>query len=200
MTQLVCVAIPPKQSPQAPGSQFGAQTANHANSTSPSSATLSNTAAGYSTLGGRWQFAAVAGAATDYALFAYQVPTNYRLWIDGITIHTVNTGAAVATTAHILDWSLGINSTAVSLATTDSGSTYGPRRVPLGIQSLIVGAAIGAAAEPIRVKFPTALAVEPSRYAHLILQMPVATATAMQVIRGDALVHGWFEPTGENYF
>lgn len=37
------------------------QTANHANSASPSSATLSNTAAGYTTLGGRFQFAAVAG-------------------------------------------------------------------------------------------------------------------------------------------
>ena len=44
------------------------QTANHANSTSPTSATLSNTAAGYTTLGGRYQFAAPAGAATDFGI------------------------------------------------------------------------------------------------------------------------------------
>jgi len=48
--------------------------ANYANSAAPASATLSNTAAGYTTLGGQFQFAAVAGAETDYALFAYTVP------------------------------------------------------------------------------------------------------------------------------
>lgn len=195
--QLVRAGLTPKQWASNPAAQFGAQTANHANSTSPSSASLSNTAAGYTTLGGRWQFAAVAGAADDYALFAYAIPATHRFWCSGIAISSVNTGAAVATTAHILDWSLGINSTAVSLATTDSGSTYGPRRIPLGIQSFLSGAAIGALAEPIRHTFPEPLAVEASRYVHIILQMPVATATGSQVIRGDATVYGWFERVGE---
>lgn len=170
-----------------------AQLANHANSTSPSSATLSNTAAGYATLGGRYQFAAVSGAATDYALFAYQVPsTAPRLFITGIAISTINTGAAVATSAHIFDWSLGLNSTAVSLATTDAGSTFGPRRVPLGMQGLLSGAAIGAAAADLVREFRTPLVVEPGRYVHVILQMPVATATASQVIRGDVMFNGHF--------
>lgn len=56
----------------------GAQLENHTNSTAPTSATLSNTAAGYTTLGGRFQFAAVAGAATDYALFGFQVPAGSK--------------------------------------------------------------------------------------------------------------------------
>ena len=166
----------------------GDQTANHANSTSPSSATLSNTAAGYATLGGRWQFAAVASAATDFALFAYLIPAGYRLFITGVTIHTVNTGAAVATTAHIFDWSLGLKSTAVSLATAAL------RRITLGIQALLSGAAIGAVAEPLVRTFDPPLVAEPGEYVHLILQMPLATNTGSQVIRGDAQIHGYFEP------
>ncbi len=168
-----------------------AQLANHANSTSPSSATLSNTAAGYSTLGGRYQFAAVAGAATDYALFAWQVPTTMTLFITGVSISLVNTGAAVATSAHILDWALGINSTAVSLATTDSGSTYGPRRLPLGTQALLTSAAIGATAPDLVRTFNTPIVVKPGRFIHTILQMPVATATASQVLRGDVMFNGF---------
>jgi hypothetical protein len=77
------------------------QTANHANSTSPASATLSNTAAGYTTLGGRYQFAALAGAATDYALFGFQVPAGIDLVIYGVRITAMNTVATVATTATV---------------------------------------------------------------------------------------------------
>lgn len=171
----------------------GTQTANHANSTSPSSASLSNTAAGYTTLGGRWQFAAVGGAATDYALFAFQVPATHRMRIRGVAISTVNTGAAVATTATILDWSLGVNSTAVSLATTDSDPVYAPRRIPLGVQGFILGAGIGAVANDLWRIFEYSPVVQPSRYAHIILQMPVGTATASQVIRGDVFVDACFE-------
>lgn len=169
------------------------QLANHANSTSPTSATLSNTAAGYAKLGGRYQFAAVAGAATDFALFAYQVPSTGRLFITGVRIDAMVTGAANATTATILDWGLGLNSTAVSLATTDSGSTYGPRRVPLGTMACLASAAIGSLfTDPINVTFPTPLVIEPSRYIHVILQIPVGTATSSEVIRGDVAFNGYF--------
>jgi hypothetical protein len=169
------------------------QLANHANSTSPSSATLSNTAAGYTKLGGRYQFAAVAGAATDFALFAYAVPSTRTLYITGVHITAMVTGAANATTATILDWGLGVNSTAVSLATTDSGSTYGPRRIPLGIQACLAAAAIGTNFTPeINVSFKTPIAILPSRYLHVILQIPVGTATASEVIRGDVMFNGYF--------
>jgi hypothetical protein len=195
--QLVSVAFKPKIAAQAPGSQFGAATANHANSAAPDAATLSNTAAGYTTLGGKFAFAAVAGAATDYALFAYAVPSTHRLVLNGVSISTVNTGAAVTTSAHIFDWALGINSTAVSLATTDSGSTYGPRRIPLGLQALLVSAGIGAIADDLVRKFDTPLIIEPSRYVHVILTMPVASATGSQVIRGAVTFDGYFERVGE---
>lgn len=170
------------------------QTSNHANSTSPSSATLSNTAAGYTTLGGRYQFAAVGGAATDYALFAFQVPTPFQMYITGVRISCVNTGAAVGTSATILDWSLGINSSAVSLATSDSPPTsWAPRRMPLGTQGFLVSDAIGKTATDINVTLNSPVAVDAGRYIHIILQMPVGTATGSQVIRGDVMINGFFE-------
>lgn len=181
---------------QAPLTPF-AQLANHANSTSPTSATLSNTAAGYTTLGGRWQFAAPAGAATDFALFGYTMPAGYQAYITGIAISSCNTGAAVATTATVLDWSMAIDSTAVSLATTDSFGppfvSMAPRRVPLGMQGFIVGDAIGKCANDIVRTFNPPLVAEPGRFVHVIVQVPVGTATASQVIRGDVTITGYFE-------
>lgn len=169
------------------------QNANHANSTSPVSATLSNTAAGYATLGGRWQLAAVAGAATDYALFAFQVPPGYQLYINAVSINSIITGAAIAITATILDWSIGINSSAVSLATVDGAGTYAPRRIPLGTQGFQVLGGIGQNATDIARIFPTPLVVDGGRYVHIILQIPVGTATALQIIRGDVQINGYFE-------
>lgn len=187
---------------QSPLSAF-AQTANHANSTSPTSATLSNTAAGYTTLGGRFQFAAVVGAATDFALFGFQVPAGYKACITGIRIDTVLTGAAIATTATILDWSLAVNSTAVSLATVDSvpGAgpvTVAPRRIPLGVQGYALVAPngprqIGESAEQITVRFDPPLTAEPGRFIHVIVQVPVGTATASQIFRGDVMLTGYFK-------
>lgn len=170
------------------------QSANHANSTDPVSATLSNTAAGYTTLGGRFQFAAVAGAVTDFALFAYQVPAGYQLYITGIAISTINTGAAAAVTATILDWSISVNASAVSLATAESPpATYAPRRIPLGVQGFVATAAIGAMPPDLIRAFDPPLVGDSGRFVHVILEIPVGTATALEVIRGDVVITGYFE-------
>ena len=165
----------------------GGQLAQWTNSAEPASATLSNTAAGYTTLGGKFQFAAVAGAATDYALFGFQVPTPLNMMITGIEIDTWNTGAAVATTPTLLTWALAAGSTAVSLAT----STVSRRG--LGAQSLPVGAVPGAKAERISEEFRTPIPCGAGRYVHVILRMPVASATASQVIAGMVNIDGYFE-------
>lgn len=180
----------------------GAQTTNHANSTSPTSATLSNTAAGYATLGGRYQFAAPPAAATDFALFGIQTPTSFRLIVTGITISACLEGAAIATTATRLDWAVGVGSTAVSLATTDAtgaSPTSAPRRIPLGSQGFPLvaprgPAQIGDCADRITVSFLGGpLVVESGRFFHVILQVPVGTATASQIIRGVVQVTGRYE-------
>lgn len=173
--------------------------ANYANSAAPASATLSNTAAGYTTLGGQFQFAAVGGAETDYALFAFQVPaqsaTNQgrTLLVRGVWIDTTNTGAAVAGTETILQWSVGYDSSAVSLATADAAAAKARRVVPLGIQSFAIGAAIGAQAIRISQAFAQPLPVYAGNYFHVILKMPRGTATASQVIRGIVGVDATWE-------
>jgi hypothetical protein len=175
--------------------------ANIVNSTAPVSAALSNTAAGYATLGGNFQFAAVAGAETDYALFAYQVPqpfantTTKNFMLTGIDISAFNMGAAVAVTPTLLNWYLGIGSTAVSLATADSTNARAPRKRWLGNQAFPVGAGIGATADrDIRVEVAdTPLPVEPGTFVHIILRMPVGTATAAQIIRGSVNIKGYWE-------
>jgi hypothetical protein len=178
---------------QSPTGTAVAQTANYVNSTVPASATLSNTAAGYTTLGGQFQFAAVAGAETDYALFAYQVPTGTTLVVRGLWIDTVNTGAAVATTATLLQWALGVGSSAVSLATVDGAATKSPAKLGLGMQTFPIGAAIGAQALPVDKNFDSSIVINSGEFLHIILKMPVGTATASQIIRGVIGINAYFE-------
>lgn len=179
---------------QSPITPF-AQSANKVNSTAPTSATLSNTAAGYATFGGEFAFAAPAGAVTDYALFAFQVPTGYQLFLNSIAISIINTGAIGGLTGSVLRWALGLNSSAVSLATTDStgSGVWAPRRIPIGIQSLPISAAIGFMPTDISRRFDAPLIVDSQRYLHLILTIPVGLATVSQVIQGTWLASGVFE-------
>lgn len=178
---------------QSPVTAF-AQTANWTNSTNPTSATLSNTAAGYTTLGGLFQFAAPGGASTDFALFGYQIPTGFQLHVTRCSITSINTGAAVATTATIMRWGIGINASAVSLATADSPPTsWAPRRIGIGQQSWVVGDPIGKQATDIDRAFDTAPIVDSGRFLHIICAVPTGTATASQVISGTVQVEGYFE-------
>jgi hypothetical protein len=164
----------------------GVQNENHTNSSAPSSATLSNTAGGYTTLGGRFQFPATAGAVTDYALFAFTVPVGSRFLCEGIHIELYNTVVAVATTPTIFEWSMGFNSSAVSLATANI------IRRQVGSQYLPVGAVVGQQANSIDVNFVTPEVVESGRFVHVILNMPVGTATATEIFRGVCQVKGRF--------
>lgn len=178
---------------QSPTGTAVGQTANYANSTAPVSATLSNTAAGYTTLGGQFQFAAVAGAETDYALFSYAVPVGNTLLVRGIWVDSVNTGAAVATTPTLLQWAVGIGASAVSLATADAATTKSPAKVGLGFQTFAVGADIGTKATIIEKNFDVPLAINGGEQFQIILRMPIGTATASQVIRGLCGVNAYFE-------
>ena len=174
-------------------------TANNVNSTVPATATLSNTAAGYATLGGRFLFAAPAGAETDYALFAYLNPvpttgiTGRNLVIRGVWIETFNAVVAVATTPTVLEWSLGLGSTAVSLATVDAAATRAPRRLSLGSQSFLVGALAGANSERCDVNMDAPVVVEPGTYVHIILRVPYGTATATELFRGCVGFNAYWE-------
>lgn len=163
-----------------------AQNGTYANSAAPSNATLSNTAAGYTTLGGLYSFAAVAGAATDYALFGFTVPSPYTFMCTGCYATCWNTGAAVATTPSLLVWALGHNATTINLSTgARIVTTFGTHQLP-------VGAAIGANAADIHVSFETPIPTFPGKLFIVILRMPAGTATASQVIQGSVQPRGFF--------
>jgi hypothetical protein len=120
--------------------QTGVSIVTHTNSTEPANATLSNVAAGYTTLGGKFRFAAVAGAATDYCLFGIQIPAPAEYVLTGLDIGLENLGAVSATTATLLEWFVAYGGATVSLA----DATH--RRIPIpDSQSIPVGAVIGAA-------------------------------------------------------
>ena len=78
-------------------------------------------------------------------------------------------------------------------------STDGRLRVGLDniywadIQSMPVGTPIGGALTPIDVNLDAPLYVAAGTFAHVILRIPVATATASQIIRGLVMINGYFE-------
>ena len=165
-----------------------AQSQQFANSAAPTSATLSNTAAGYTTLGGIWQFANVVGTATDYCLFGFTIPTPYTFRCTGVHISAWNTGAAnAATPATMLMWGLGLNGASANL------STGGHIRRLLGQTTIPISAAIGAAANDIDVPFPEGLSCYPGTNLAIILRVVGGAATASQVIQGMVDVRGTFE-------
>lgn len=168
--------------------------ASYANSTNPTAAVPSNTALTANLpngLGGQGAVTAQAASATDGIWGSYQVPAGTvnvqgrRLVIRGVRIDAVNNGAAVATTATTLQFSLAFGHTAVSLATTETATTKAPRRIPLGFMTWPVGAAIGQGpqAGPVVVDLGDAPAfVNPGEFVQLVGKFLVGTATASQVI------------------
>lgn len=168
--------------------------ATYPNSTNPTAAAPSNTALTANLpggLGGQGVVTAAVAAATDGIWGSYQVPAGTanvqgrRLVLRGVKIDLVNTGAAVATTATTLQFSLAFGHTAVSLATTEAATTKAPRRVTLGYATWPVGAAIGAGPQsgPIVVDFGDApIFVNPGEFVALVGKFLVGTATASQTI------------------
>jgi hypothetical protein len=188
-----------RNSYQSPATTFG-QTAQWANSAAPATATLSNTAASYTTLGGLAVIPATVGAATDYALFAYQIPTGFEFHMTGILImNPILQGAAMGTTATYYYWGLGLNSSAASLATADAlgppPTAWGPRRVALGAHWMAASAAIGTvmSGSPISMLFMTPIVVDSTRFIHVILRIVSGVATASAVLHTQIGIFGYFE-------
>ena len=178
--------------------------ATYVNSTNPTAAAPSNTALTANLpggLGGQGAVTAAAAAATDGIWASYQVPAGTvnvqgrRLILRGVTIDLVNLGAAVATTATTLQFSLAFGHTAVSLATAEAATTKAPRRVALGVATWPVGAAIGAQPQcgPIKVDFGDApIFVNPGEFVQVVGKFLAGTATASQVINFTwTPIYGW---------
>lgn len=168
---------------------------NAAGATTVTGASLSQTVALATGLGGQVGITA-AGPGADGLVTNFQVPvggvsqTPRRLVITGIRISATNIGAAVATTPTTLSWSLAYGATGgtiPSLAQAETGSFVTAtakawRRVPLGMQSWIIGAAIGQREVDIDVKFNSPIVVNPGEWVGACTKIIQGTATASQVI------------------
>ena len=174
------------------------------NSTNPTAAAPSNTALTANLpggLGGQGAVIAAAAAATDGIWSSYQVPpvsvnsSNRRLVIRGMQLDLINLGAAVATTATSIQFSLAYGHTAVSLATTDTAASKAPRRLALGFATWPVGAAIGDQPRAGKITLDLGDApvfVNPGEFVALVGKFLVGTATASQVINFTwTPIYGW---------
>lgn len=174
------------------------------NSTNPTAAAPSNTALTANLpggLGGQGAVIAAVAAATDGIWSSYQVPPvsvnsgSRRLVIRGVQLDLVNLGAAVATTATTIQFSLAYGHTAVSLATTDGAASKAPRRLPIGFATWPVGAAIGAQPQAGKITLDLGDApvfVNPGEFVALVGKFLVGTATASQVINFTwTPIYGW---------
>jgi hypothetical protein len=168
--------------------------ASYANSANPTAAAPSNTAVTTNLpvgLGGQGAVIAAVAAATDGIWASYQVPAGTvlvqgrRLALRGVSIDAVNTGAAVATTATTIQFSLAYGHTAVSLATAEAATAKAPRRLALGYMTWPVAAAIGQAPQGGRLFVDLGDApifVNPGEFVQIVGKFLVGTATASQTI------------------
>ncbi len=115
-------------------------------------AATNTTAALGSGLGGQFTLLPTFTAGSDGIISSYQVPAGSAtvpgksLYITRIRISAVVTAAF--TGGPVLGiWSLAFGHTAVTLATTEAAAAKAPRRVPLGIQTFVASAAVGAQAD-----------------------------------------------------
>lgn len=174
--------------------------------TTVTGAALSQTVALATGLGGQAGITATV-AGVDGLVTNFRVPigglnqTARNLIITGIRIDAVNIGAAVATTATTIQWSLAFGATGAtipSLAQAETGSFVTAtakawRRVPLGLQSWIVGAAIGAPCEQITVNFGSPIVVHPGQWVGACCKFILGTATASQVIWAIVAFDAYYE-------
>ena len=178
--------------------------ASYANSANPTAAAPANatlTANLPNGLGGQGSVIAAVAAVTDGIWGSYQVPAGTvsvqgrRLVLRGVRIDAVNTGAAVATTATTVQFSLAFGHNGVSLANAEAATTKAPRRLALGFMTWPVGAAIGAQPQTgaLAVDFGDApVYVNPGEFVQIVGKFLVGTATASQTINFVwQPVYGW---------
>lgn len=178
--------------------------ASYVNSTNPTAAAPSNTALTAnlpSGLGGQGAVTAAVAAATDGIWGSYQVPAGTanvqgrRLVLRGVRVDAVNNGAAVATTATTIQFSLAFGHSAVALNTAEAATTKAARRLPIGFMTWAVGAAIGSQPQtgPLFLDLGDApVFVNPGEFVQLVGKFLVGTATASQVINFVwTPIYGW---------
>ena len=151
-------------------------------------------------LSGEFRLNAAGTAETDFIIFAYlnvqgtSLITGRNMYITGCRISTINFGAVCAGTVTTLEWFLGFQQTAITMATTDTTTAKAARRIGLGFQYFPIGAPVGYPANTdIDVQFQTPYMVSPGEYVHVLCRQIVGTATGSETYRGLININGYWE-------
>lgn len=151
-------------------------------------AALANTTALGTGLGGQFAALPTLAANTDGIVCSYQnpVPTSAipakTLFIKGVRIQSIVSTVLVGGPV-LYEYSLCYGHTNVSLATTESATAKAPRRVPIGIETFVAAAAVGAVGSPQGqyMPFTSPIAVYPGEFV-AIAAKNIGTVTTSGVI------------------
>ena len=168
-------------------------------------AAMTNTTAALGTgFGGQFSWLPTLVAGTDGILCSYQNPAGgisqipRTIYITGIRIQSVVTAAFTGGPVYEL-YSLAFGHTALSLATAESasfanGTTKAPRRIPLGIETFVVSAAVGAISgtPPIVMQFASPIIVNPGEFV-AIAAKNIGTVTSVGAILTLATFDAYLE-------
>lgn len=180
------------------------------NAATPTTAAISNTAAGATFLGLGGYFVATAQATNvaiggDNIACSFQNPaptiniTGRNLVITGVRIQCMNTGAVVATTPTSLVWGVAWGHTAATLVTVETGSfvtatTHIARKKYIGMCSAAIGTVIGGLYDrAITADFSVPLVVRPGEFIATTVRFRIGTATAAQEVTYTVDFDGYWE-------
>lgn len=175
-------------------------TAIYTNAAAAAAAALSNTTAAAANvgLGGIVNILPTLTAGTDGIITSYQVPLGTAavpgksLYITGIRLDSVITTALTGGPV-IYAYSLAFGSTNVSLATTEAATAKAPRRLPLGIQSYVAAAAVGAVAPVIQDDWTCSpIVVHPGEFIQIVARN-LGTVTTLGAVTVVAALTGYWE-------
>ena len=156
----------------------------------------SNTSPATTKMGGDVTLPTTAAATTVFPVFSYVTPTGFRAVITGVHISCASFGAATTATPEIFQWYIATGDTATSLATTDNGTdntATAARLIPIGQSTFPISTSIGQSANDVDIVFQTPLVSETLKYTHIVLSIPVGTATASELYKCQVAINGFWE-------
>ena len=149
-------------------------------------APTNTTAALGSGLGGQFSALPTLAANTDGIISSYLVPAatvasgGRNLVIRGVKIDGIVTTALTGGPVYYL-WSLAYGHNLVALTTAEAATTKAPRRIPLGIQTYVVTAAVGTLGQTVTFTFANPIVVQPGEFVQTVAKN-VGTVTTLGVI------------------
>lgn len=187
-------------SSQAQAGQIAGSTAAFANSAPATTGNaLTNGTASATGLGGQTSILPTLATGSDGIMFSYQLPLaaagtlSKALYIDTIKIQGVVTTALVGNTSPIIYvYSLAYGHTTSALNTIDSANSKSARRLPLGIETYAMTAAVGTLGQGFTINLTTPIFVQPGEFVQLVVKN-LGVVTTAGVITVIATVNGFFE-------